>query len=242
MADSVTARCLELYRRGQSARAGDLARAALADDPEDGTLWQLDGLVRRDGGDFAGALASLETASLLVPLSPAARCGLAECYARLGRPELAGGLYRHLATDPTTPTGLLPAVASGLGSIRDDEAALAVCRTLSRREPGHHQALFATAFYMKRLGYPAEVIVPVVAAAHELAPAFAPYRVLLASLLAALGRADEAYDVSREVSPDSTRCACCLAKMMTIFRAAGDDARADACRERARRTPERGAE
>jgi Flp pilus assembly protein TadD len=65
----ITERCLELHRRGDFVRAEELAREGLREDPENGTLWQLDGLMRRGRGDFDGARDALETASLLVPLN-----------------------------------------------------------------------------------------------------------------------------------------------------------------------------
>lgn len=227
----VLRRCLELYHRGELAHVSELTEHGLRKFPDDGALWQLDGLVRRDRGDFDGARKAFEMASVLIPLNPGAQCALAECYARTGQPELARDLYRYLAKSGRSPTPLLSAIATGLGSVGDNESALEVCRELSRREPTQHETFFGIAFYMRRLAYPVETIIPVATRAHELAPQFIPYRVLLASLLASIGKYEEASDLLRDIPPDSVRCPCCLRRMMTIFRLAGEHTLSDACRE-----------
>ena len=227
----VLRRCLELYHRGELAHASELTEHALRKFPDDGALWQLDGLVRRDRGDFDGARRVLEMASVLVPLNPGAQCALAECYARAGQTERARDLYRDLAKSSRCPAALLPAIAAGLGSIGDHESALEVCREVSRREPTQHEAFFGMAFYMRRLAYPVDMVIPVVTRAHELAPQLVPYRVLLASLLASIGEYQEASDLLRHIPPGSVRCRSCLRRMMTIFRLAGEHTLADDCRE-----------
>jgi Flp pilus assembly protein TadD len=239
----VLGRCLGLFHQGLIPEADRLAEEGLESSPDDGDLWQIKGLLRQRMGDFAGARSSFETASLLVPLSPSARCALADCYARTGQAAPARDLYRHLAGDGRCPTELLPAVASGRGGVGDDEAALGACRELVRRDPARHEAHFGVAYYLRRLGHPAEAALPAVARAHELAPSVPLYRVALASLLAHAGEHEEAYDLLRGVDPRSVGCRCCLGRMMSVFLRAGDVARFGACRVRADRIerPERGA-
>src|SRR4051812_23104840 len=110
-------RCIAYLEGGRLAEADDLASGAVVRWPEDGPLWRTYGLIRYRRGAFAAACSALETAGLLVPLTPAARCALADCYARTGRDESARDLYRDLAEDGRCPTVLLPAVAAGLGSL-----------------------------------------------------------------------------------------------------------------------------
>jgi hypothetical protein len=89
-----------------------------------------------------------------------------------------------------------------------------------------HEALFGMAYYMRRLGSPLQAIIPIVRRAQALAPHLLPYRVLLASLLAEVGQMEEAYELLlRDASPASVNCPCCLHRMLTIFRIAGDEAR-----------------
>jgi tetratricopeptide (TPR) repeat protein len=225
---------LDLYNRGEWAEAEELVRAGLERFPEDGELWQLGGLLRHGRGDFRGARGDLETASVLVPLDATAQCALAECYVRTGRRELARGLYRHLAGLRRCPTALLPTVAAGLGGLGEDRLALETCREFSRREPGSPEAFVGMAFYMRRLGEPAEAIIPVAARAHELAPGVATYRILLATLLSQGGRHHEASDLLSEVPPETIGCQGCLRRMGAIFHRAGEHVRAAAC-ERQRR-------
>lgn len=234
-------RSLEHFQRGRFSQAEALARAGLLQFPDEGHLWQLLGILHHQASDFARASEALETAALLVPLESAARWALADCQARLGRAELARQLYRHLAGDDACPTALLPAVASGLGSVGEDATALDVCHKLARREPTRHEAFFGMAFYMRRLGHPAASLIPVVTRAHDLAPEVVTYRVLLASLLAHTGEPQEAYELLRDVPPESVRCTGCLRRMMAVFRLAGDDARSRDCREQAERVGDGGA-
>ena len=224
---------LELFNQGRLVEAEELIEAGLERFPDEGDLWQLCGLLRHRGGDASGACAALETASVLVPLAPSSCCALADCYVRMGRRALARDLYRQLAGDVRCPTALLPAVASGLGSLGDDEAALGACRELARREPGCHEAHFGIGFYLRRLGHPPAAAIPPIARAQELAPRLPLYRVALAGLLTGVGRQEEAYDLLRGVDPRLVGCRCCLGRMMAIFQHAGDRSRLDACRAQA---------
>jgi Flp pilus assembly protein TadD len=228
----VADRCLQLYVCGCADDTARAAADAVRQLPDDGHAWQLAGLARLRTGDTAGALAALETATALVPLNPSARCALADCYVRAGKTGLAVDLYDDLAADATCPSALLPGVASGLGAVGADRAALGVCRELARREPGSHEALFGMAYYQRRLGRSVEEVTPLVARAHELAPESAVYRVVLASLLDNLGRRDEAYELLRDVQPASATCPRCLRRILTMFWLAGNAQGSQALRGR----------
>jgi tetratricopeptide (TPR) repeat protein len=224
--------CFELAGIGRIAEAVELAGRAIRSYPEDGRLWQLCGLLRHRLGDIQGACSALETASLLVPLEPAPRCALAECYARTGHAELAIDLFRELAGDERCPTTLLAAVAAGLGGLGEHHDALEACREIIRRDPEHHQAYFGVAFYLRRIGRPPRAVLPAVLQAHELAPDIPLYRITLAALYDHLGRREEAYDLLCDVDPGVVRCCCCLQRAMAIFRHQGDDERFEAFRAR----------
>ena len=142
---------LELYHRGELAQTSELTEHALRKFPDDGTLWQLDGLVRRDRGDFDGARRALEMASVLIPLNSGAQCALAECYARAGQTEFARDLYRDLAKSSRCPAArfgyrLRPRERGG------ERVGPGGLPRISRREPTQHEAFFGIAFYMRRLG------------------------------------------------------------------------------------------
>ncbi len=235
-ADDRLSRCMELCRLGRFEEAEWGLEAGLKVSPEAGMLWQALGLLRRRRGDFPGALDALEQALALIPLSPAARCALADCYAVEESGSLALELYRTLLNDPSCPTALLPALASGLGNLRDDTRALEACRLLVLREPGRHEAHFGIAFYLRRLGHSPEDLIFPAQRALELAPHCVTYRVLLGSLLARVGRLQEASDVFRPIPPGALSCSGCLRRMMEVFRLTGDWERFEAHRKQGSRT------
>lgn len=230
---AVMSRSAELAMAGRLAEAERFVESAVRSDPEDGNLWRAVGHFRHRVGNFDGARDAFETASLLVPLDPATRRALAECFARTGHLELASDGYRSLATDPACPSELLPAVAAGLGQIGEFGPALGVCLEMARRDPGLAEAHFGVAYYLRRLGRPAEVVLPIVARAHELSPDVPLYRVSLATLLDHVGRREEACELLCDLDLDSVSCRGCLRRMTTIFLAAGEDRRGEICRSRA---------
>jgi Flp pilus assembly protein TadD len=214
-------RCLELVRSDRPEEAVKLASTGLDRFPDEGQLWRFRGLARHRLQDFRGAGDDLETASLLVPLDPAARRALADCHMRAGEKMLARDLYLHLSADPKCPTELLPAVASGLGGLAEYRAALETCRRLLRRDSSRHEAHFGVAYYLRRLGHPLQAIVTHVSRAHELSPATPLYRITLASLYDQAGRGDEARELLQDLDPATLKCPCCLKRVASLFRGLG---------------------
>jgi Flp pilus assembly protein TadD len=233
----ILAHCFELAGLGMLAEAEELLERAVQKSPDDGRLWQSVGLFRHQAGDFDGACRSLETAGLLVPLDPQARCALADCFARMGHTALAGDLYRDLSSDPGCPEQLLPQVAAGLGYLGMYGAALATCLELIRRSPAMAEAHFGVAFYLRRLGRSPEAILPIVARAHELAPEVPLYRISLATLLDHTGRCDEARELIGDLDLDQVSCRGCLQRMKTIFQATGPGRGFEECRPDLERSP-----
>ncbi|WP_422925688.1 tetratricopeptide repeat protein [Singulisphaera sp. PoT] len=214
--------CLALTQRDRFEEAVQLAESFVQQDQDDGHLWQLLGLLRHRARDMEGAREALETSSMLVPLEPAARCALADCYARTGYRELAVDIYNDLAADMMCPLELLGAVASGLGSLGQNEYALEVCRTLVRREPNSPEGHFGIAFYLRRMGASIAVALPAASKAQELAPHVPLYTVALASMFSHLGRNDEARELLRDLDPKSVTCRCCLQRMSAILHRGGE--------------------
>ena len=204
-------------RIGRLDEAEKLAAQAVGDYPEDGRLRLIQGLIRHRLRDFPGARSALESAARLAPLEPSVRSILADCFARTGGTREAAGIYRTLAADDCCPISLLPAIASGLGDLGEYEAALDACRDIIRRDPGHHQAHFGVAFYLRRLGQPPQEVLPAVIRAHELAPDEWLYRVSVAVLLDAGGFREEACDLLRGINPCAAPCRCSLRKVTEIF-------------------------
>lgn len=211
-------RCLALVRSSRLEEAASLASTGLDRFPDEGRLWRLRGLVRHQIQNYRGAGDDIETASLLVPLDPAARRALADCHMRAGEKALARDLYLHLSADPKCPTELLPAVASGLGGLGEYPAALETCRRLVRRDSNRHEAHFGIAYYLRRLGHSLQTIVTNVSRAHELSPATPLYRITLASLYDQAGRGDEARELLQDLDPSALKCPCCLKRVASLFR------------------------
>jgi tetratricopeptide (TPR) repeat protein len=157
--DEIYERAVQLYDAGQYAEAADLARQALQESPDDGRLWQLYGTARCNLQDFDSAREALENASALIALHPLAQYALATCYHRMGQPDLARVTYEHLA-EAVVNTGLLSALAARLGALDESAAALKVCRRITDLDPAHHQAFFGIAFYLCRLGFSSEALIP----------------------------------------------------------------------------------
>jgi tetratricopeptide (TPR) repeat protein len=214
------------FDEGDFATAAGLCRDALRDRPDDGDLWQLCGTAYWELGLAEDAQEALETASCLKPLSPIAQCALAEVYTRANQVESAKAICANLAQRDDCPVPLMPRVARGLGRLGEHSLALQVCERIVALRPFHHPALFGVAFYKSALGAPPEEILPYVRGAYELAPNVCSYRVSLASLLAMLGRCDEAYEVAREVPAEQVHCPNCVRRLVPVFRRCKDRDRA----------------
>lgn len=149
---------------------------------------------------------------------PAGACDRAEALERAG--DEAGALrwFRTLAADPTCPTALLGRVAAGLAGLGDHASALDACRELARREPGRAESLFGVAHAMRKLGFPAAVVVPIADRVVEIAPGFLPGRALLAAALIDAGRRDEAADVLADAPGCTPGGACRVGRMLHLFR------------------------
>jgi tetratricopeptide (TPR) repeat protein len=227
-------RAKTLFDHGMLREALRVAQAGLDKQPNDGRLWDLVGLIQHARGEFNTACRAIETASLLVPLTPPVQCVLAETYLQSEQGELARLIYEHLAKLSDLPVYLLSKIASGLGRVGEIHLALQVCRRAAGRQPECDAPLFAMAYYMGRLRYPLEVILPVLDRAISLAPDCVLYRVSKAMLLERHGRTAEAVSVVRAVPVAelaSLRCGRCLARLCQLFLGAGDTERAAACRQ-----------
>jgi tetratricopeptide (TPR) repeat protein len=223
---------LALLKQGEFRQASELATSAVIDFPDDGNLWELRGVSEHHLGNHSAGQSALETASLLQPLDVGARYCLAGCYAATGSRELAVFLFQMVAEDPRAPLWLLTNISSRLGQMNEHEAALGVCRLILLRDDNRPEAHFGVAFYLRRLGAPVEVVAESAARAQELAPDVPLYRVVLASLLQELGQIEDAYDLLRQLAPESVGCPCSLRRMMRVFDAVSDHERIKACAQR----------
>lgn len=219
----------DLFHLKQYGDAADAARAGLDLDPDNGRLWQVLGAALWHLGDVPAARSALETAAAIIPLKPLGQRLLAECYVAAGKRKLAIFMFRHLVRGGQCPSELLPAIAASLNKLGQYKLALQACRTLTRRHPHHHQAHFATAFYLNRLGANPRLMIGPLNRAMDAAPHLLHYRINLAFAWAEAGEIAAAANLLAPLHADDICCPAWLRRMHAILHAAGDDALADAC-------------
>jgi tetratricopeptide (TPR) repeat protein len=219
---------LRLYELGDLEACEQLLRVGLLEFPDDGRIVQLQGLVWHARRRYVSAIRALELASTLVPLSLPAQLAMADAYRRCGRPNDARTILSFLAERSDMPTVLLPNLTAGLGIVGEYQQALDVCREASRREPERDEPLYGMAYYMNKLGYPPEVILPLLRQCRALSPECRLYRTSLAVMCGRAGHWEEAYELFAEVDPATLRCQTCVRFMIRVFEHIGDHERRDA--------------
>jgi tetratricopeptide (TPR) repeat protein len=222
---------IQLYSDGSFMEAANLAWQALQERPDDGHLWQLYGTAQCNLQNFKIARDALETANTLVPLHPLAQYALAICYHRLDQPDLACVIYEHLAKH-VAGIEMLCRLAARLGDLDKNSAALHVCRKITKLDPARHQAFFGIAYYLCRLGYPPQALIPHLAMALDLAPNTLRYQLNLAFAWAEIGCDQEAHALLNAVNVEDVCCPCVLRRMREVFERVHDHAQSLVCQVR----------
>lgn len=220
------------YRRGRLADAHAICRDRIARDPDDGRAWELLGLVFHDSGQFVEAADALERASLLVPVRPEARIGLATCYGKLRRRRLATELFLELMLRGELSPPLMLQVAAGLDQVDEPRLSMEACRRVADADPGYAQVHYDMGYYAARSGYPRHITEALVCRAIDLEPGKMAFRVGLATLLIRWDRAAEAYEMIRGWTDEQwaeITCGCCLRRLAELCRAFGAADRARRC-------------
>jgi hypothetical protein len=153
---------------------------------------------------------------------------MADSYRRCGRPNDARTILGFLAERSDMPTVLLPNLTAGLGVVGEYQQALDVCREASRREPERDEPIYGMAYYMNKLGYPPEVVLPLLRRCRALSPESRLYRTSLAVMCGRAGLWEEAYELFAEIDPATLRCQTCVRFMIRVFEHIGDHERRDA--------------
>ncbi|MBN8627616.1 MAG: hypothetical protein J0M17_19230 [Planctomycetes bacterium] len=236
-ADESLCRVAEAYARRDWETCNQLLRDRFVQNPDDGRCLQWLGLVWHAQGAFAAARRALESASLLVPLWVPAQVALAEAYQRCGRRDDALTILRFLAERNDVPTNQLPRISAALGKLGEYALALDVCREASLREVDDDEACFGMAYFMQKLGYPTECVLPLLRRALALEPERPLYRLSVGVVCARTGLLDEAYELLCGVDPSRVTCASCLQTMARLFEQFGDATRHDAVLARALQMP-----
>jgi len=202
-----------------------LLRNALDQHPDEGRFWELLGTVLWCRGEQNEALASLETASAYRVLTPLSQIILADCYAKLGKPNLAFIILYFLTEEDRCPTALLSHLASALGRINEHYLAALIFARLVERVPTHHRGWHGLAYHSLRLGRSTESVLPFLRSAFELRPYCVTYRVNYGLALADLGRDEEAVLLLDQVHPQTIGCLCKLTRLSRFYRKLGDTIR-----------------
>ncbi|MCE9604448.1 MAG: hypothetical protein K8U03_06025 [Planctomycetia bacterium] len=215
------------YEHGELPQCEELLRVALLRFPDDGRFIQLQGLLWHAQRRYSSACRAFEVASTLVPLSPAAQLAMADVYRRCGKKDDARTILNFLVTRSDLPAIMLPGLTAALGLIGEYQQALEVCRDASQREPEQDEALYAMAYYMNKLDYPLECVVPLLRRAISLAPDSRLYRISLAVLCARSGNWEESYMLFAPLRIADMNCQTCVRFMARVFERHGDIARRD---------------
>ncbi|HTN74355.1 MAG TPA: hypothetical protein VL096_03880 [Pirellulaceae bacterium] len=221
-----------LFRAGQLEQSLAATLEALASDGENGRLWELRGFVHAQRLEWHQGQYALETASVFVPLSPAGRVCLAECYRQTGRAQLACDLAVAMAEEQSLPLALTLALAALLDRVSYTSTAAQLCRRAVSSEPAWAQAWFDLAYYLARTEPDNPTIDFAARRALQLDPGKLSFRLGLACRLACADRLHEAYELVRELDNNAIRAVCCgrcLQKLERIYSATGDWQRAEFC-------------
>jgi len=219
----------EIFASGRYQDAAKRAEALLDVYPDDGRLAQVYGTALWFLRDTAEATGVLEQATCLGPLYPLPQRALADCYAAIGKRALAVMMYQHLLRSGRCPTELLPGIAASLNKLGEFRLALRACVLLTRRNPAHHQAHFAKAYYLSRMGRPARRLIAPLSMAMDLAPNVLHYRLNLAFVRRQLGHAQSAHELIPSIAPKDIDHVPWLETMRAIHAEVGAESAAETC-------------
>ena len=197
-------------------------------------LRELLGLSLRQQERWTEAAAEFESAGLCGPISLEAQFALAECYLQIESRQAAHSILVFLAVQERLPEIILPNLAAKLGAVGEYNLALSICRQSAANDPDNDQPLYGMAYYMNKLRYPAETILPVVLRASELSPEETVYRVAGAMLAERAGNPEQAFRLIRDLSLEQLAglgCSRCLGRLLTLYDACGDRERPQLIRD-----------
>ena len=204
-------------------------------DRTDARAWELYGHVHYDGGNFPLAVAAFERAAQFTPLGSSARIALALSRARLGQINEAECLLTDLLHEDELTSEQLLRVAMGLNAVEQVSPAIDACRKALRQDADCAQAYFDLGYYSDRAGFPLATVERLTRRALKVNPGNPRYRIGLACLLVRNEELDEAWRVIRDLGLtdiSAVSCACCLEKLLALYRRADDQRRLIVCHQR----------
>jgi tetratricopeptide (TPR) repeat protein len=222
----------ELHQLGQTPQAIALLEEYLELNSDVGPAWELLGILAGDREDGQIAIAALEQASSLIPLSIEGQFVLARGYDRASFRESAKAIYLHLATLDRLEEQQLKPLAEGLGRHGEYQMALAICRQAAKRMPESSEPLLGIVYYMRKLRVPPERILPTLFQAYRLAPEDRDCRITLAWLLHETGQSAAGARLLEQLDCAEFTCIRCLTLMQHIHETVGNVDHANHCRHR----------
>lgn len=230
--DAVPARFLDLIREDRLGELGHLLREQLVDAPECGATWRLLGLVEHGQRQWSSAAASLEEASLYIPLDGIAECALAEAYGRLGKLRWALDLLSGVACARGSSPPLLSRAAKLCDEMGCPILAITMVRRVLASEPESSRGYFDLSYYLARSGAADSQVEAMIRRAVALEPDEMAYRSALLGFLVDRGRVDEAYRAIAGLPRDGITqldCRRCLGCFQHVYQHGGDSERVAWC-------------
>lgn len=224
-----------LYENGMTAAALELLEFHLADQPHDAASIELRGIIFHSIRAFEQARNELEAAGLIRPLTASGLLALAESYWFTGKRQISLQLYDKLAKREDVHHCLLSGLAMGLGRAKRYHDALEVCRRAAAHNPVCHHARYGVAYYMSKIGYPPELIYPIIHGVADMAAGIFHYRMAVATILCRMQFFDRAYLAVADASVEelnSVTCRCCLERLIGLYKAENDGKRLLVCQRR----------
>lgn len=231
-AAAVPPHVLRLIREDRLSDAGQWLRERLVEAPDCGATWRLLGLVEHGQRQWSSAAASLEEASLHIPLDALAECALAEAYGRLGKLQWALDLLSGVACSRGSSSMLLSRAAKLCDQMGCPALAIAMSRRVLASEPESSRGYFDLSHYLARSGAPDSQIEATIRRAVALEPDEMVYRLALLGFLVDRGRVDEAYKTIAGLSQDGISqldCRKCLGCFQHVYQHGGDAERVGWC-------------
>jgi len=214
------------YSTDRIDEAISLAEEALVVTKNDAAISEIAGILAFSDGNEQEAVRLIGNAMFEKPLTIPSQLILLRINIRRVEIDSAMEMLEFLFEQiRRVPCQLLPDLTYAAADLGRFDLAIEICREAYRRHPEDDHAIFGVAYYMRKQGYPAEILKGIVAHAISLNPRSCLYRINYALLCISLGQWQEAYR-HIEYVPDealgSLNCPCTTHSLIQLFLRQGD--------------------
>ena len=234
MSASIYYFAVRLFEQERFAQAYRLTAYGLRENPEDGQLWELKGMIHHVQNEHSECIDALQTAARFTCLKPVCRSTLADGLARTGRINKARRHYMAVFDDPGLSVTLLPYVATGLAYIQEWNLCATVCRHWCKTCPDLSEPALRLAFALGNSGADVQEVTDVAWHSVALSRDRLNTRVSIAILLMNMNQGEEAYRFVCSLlryDLNLIGCGCALEILQDIYTMADDSVRSAWCRE-----------